>query len=1096
MRSIVIFYFLLLITITSSLAQELGKPFIKNFPPSAYNGHTQNWSLVQRDNELIYVGNNFGVLEYDGHTWRLIPVSNQSVVRSLAKSADGKIYVGAQGDFGQLVQDSIGGTAYQSFVQYVPDSLKEKFTNVWEILASSNNEIIFITNDYLFIWSGDALSTLHLSSGFHRGYTLGDRVFIMTYEKGLMEYKNGALHELPISSFFKEKRIYALMPFADHRLLAATKTGFLSFNPDVDRAASSTFQQATINPEVIYHGIQLKNKNYAFTTLGDGVYVLNSEGLTLRHVTQELGLLDDVCINLLEDRTGGLWVGTNNGISYIELSSPISYFDKQLGIPSGVNTIMRYQGILYAGTDVGMYQLENNQFIPVQEMADQQIWDFLKFPVPNSQDTILVIASENGVYCYDGKELDQISQGVSFHLLLDDHDPTKLYIAAENRLAVGYFKRKGTREASFVLDPKLRYTAKSEIRKMAQGAAGSIWLGTSFSGINQVKVDDQSAEKSSYLIATYDSFPDLANLKDLYPYRIGNALIVASTKGLYEFNAQEKAFQRSMLGHGHLGATNALSDKTDIYRIAEKSTGELWMIGVESGSSPLAVFDRDNVPIQGPYKRLPAQSYEEIYHDEANTAVTWLGGASGIYRFDMRNRVQQLAIQQDFPSYVRKVVMVEDSLIFNGTVSQKIPKINHEYNILTFHYASPSFDGDEPNQYSVQLEGYDKKWSAWTRDAKQHYTNLPERKYTFKVKTKNAYGFESAVGSYSFTVLPPFYRTKVAYFSYVFAFGGLLWASARLYARKLRKEKEHLERLVKERTLVIEEQKNDILEKNVELGQQNEEIMAQRDLLDEQNKDIQKKNFQITSSINYAKRIQQAMLPSSQKLLQLFEDHFILFMPRDVVSGDFYWATQKNNQILIAAVDCTGHGVPGAFMSMIGDALLDQIVSDKGITQPDQVLDLLNKGVGKLLNQNVSANQDGMDMALCSIDTAKQELHFAGAKNDLVYLQNGELTFVKGSRLSIGGFKMKNRPEVYDLHTIAFDQPTTCYLFTDGYIDQMGGPEGRKFMIKRLKDLLLSIHHLPMAEQQQLLQTNIKQWMQEGGEKQIDDILVIGFKIG
>ncbi|MCE9501963.1 MAG: SpoIIE family protein phosphatase, partial [Leptospira sp.] len=259
-------------------------------------------------------------------------------------------------------------------------------------------------------------------------------------------------------------------------------------------------------------------------------------------------------------------------------------------------------------------------------------------------------------------------------------------------------------------------------------------------------------------------------------------------------------------------------------------------------------------------------------------------------------------------------------------------------------------------------------------------------------------------------------------------------------------------------------------------------------------------NRDITESIRYAKTIQQSILPSKELIQWALPESFILFKPRDVVSGDFYWFLEKKIStgsseetiVVLAAADCTGHGVPGAFMSMIGNSLLNDIVNARGIIQPDEILNQLHKGVRFSLNQDMTDSRDGMDVALCTIFRDRNYLKYAGAMNSLYYIQNGELTEIKADRRSIGG-SQKEDQRIFTRHVIEIARPTTLYLTTDGYLDQFSGTDHRKFMSKRFKELLLEIHKLPMSEQKVLFDTKINNWMK--GCDQIDDILVIGVKL-
>lgn len=261
------------------------------------------------------------------------------------------------------------------------------------------------------------------------------------------------------------------------------------------------------------------------------------------------------------------------------------------------------------------------------------------------------------------------------------------------------------------------------------------------------------------------------------------------------------------------------------------------------------------------------------------------------------------------------------------------------------------------------------------------------------------------------------------------------------------------------------------------------------------NKEIEKQNKNIKSSINYAKRIQEAMLPKPDQQKNLLGDSFILFKPRDSVSGDFYWMTEIKNwynpDVVFAAADCTGHGVPGAFMSLIGINSLNGIIT-RGIAEPDLILHELDSEIRNALQQEVTGNNDGMDIALCIYRKEKNIIEYSGAKNPLVYVQNNELFQIKGDVHSIGGQKSKKEFN-YKKHTVLIDQPTTLYMFSDGYRDQFGGEQGGKFMSKKFNQLLLEIHHLPLNEQMEILNKTFEDWKGKG--PQTDDVLVMGIKL-
>ncbi len=321
-------------------------------------------------------------------------------------------------------------------------------------------------------------------------------------------------------------------------------------------------------------------------------------------------------------------------------------------------------------------------------------------------------------------------------------------------------------------------------------------------------------------------------------------------------------------------------------------------------------------------------------------------------------------------------------------------------------------------------------------------------------------------------------------------------------SKRMSRQKNQLEN----QKMRLEEHVEEINRKSDEMQEANEEIRIKNETLEVQKEEIEQKNAHITASLTYARRIQRAMLPNSKQIKQVFPDSFVLFKPRDIVSGDFYWfyhpdsehietnialQDQMQNKAIIAVVDCTGHGVPGGFMSMVGDSLLNQIIKLQRIFSPDEILSELNSGIISTLKQDENKNRDGMDLAICTLDLKEKSLEFAGAKNSLVYIQNNELKELKGDKMAIGGLRAKN--STFVKQTLKIDTPTVCYLFSDGYQDQFGGNENRKFMKKHLLQLLLKIHKEPFEIQKDILEETLEAW--KNGQRQIDDILLIGFKV-
>lgn len=273
-----------------------------------------------------------------------------------------------------------------------------------------------------------------------------------------------------------------------------------------------------------------------------------------------------------------------------------------------------------------------------------------------------------------------------------------------------------------------------------------------------------------------------------------------------------------------------------------------------------------------------------------------------------------------------------------------------------------------------------------------------------------------------------------------------------------------------------------------------EKVKERTEKVEKQKEKIEEQKKHITDSIYYARRIQNAILPSFQLIDKHLKDYFILYMPKDIVSGDFYWMHEADGLIMVAAVDCTGHGVPGAFMSIVGFNQMNHAVNVKKARKAADILDALNEGVITTLNENKSESsiKDGMDMALCIFDLKAGNVEFAGANNPLVMIRDNEIVKIRGDRFPIGAFE-GSHPQRFHNHEIQMKTGDCFYLFSDGYEDQFGGPDCKKFMARRFEDLLREISPLPVSEQKKVLIEKLSSWM--GNNEQVDDILVIGIKV-
>lgn len=1059
-------------------ANKNGVPFIKNYSPKEYNASEQNWDICQDNRGIIYVANNEdGVLEFDGKNWRKIPISNNSLIRSIEYSDEGIMYVGGVEEFGYLEPDHNGYMHYKTLTDRL-DSVD--FKDVWKIFVNGN-EVYFSTQYKIFKFKNKKL--VHVYENESRpflSFMVSDKIYWGTYDDGLNEIKEDSVTTSIGGDFYSNKDIFVVLPWDKDELLVCTMAqGIYIYNEitGLSKSLSSLgIEYAPLYEELqgsqIYSGIRLKNGDYALATLNNGCFVFKRNGELLYKIDKANGLQDNTVINLFEDRIGNLWMGLNTGISVLELSSPFTILGPEYGLSGIITSLIKYKDNFYVSTNTNLYYLKNINNTPKFERIDldADVFCMIKFIVPITKEEKLVIATHLGIHELKTPyaDPDYISKNeykadIIYQSVLN---PEYLYVGHMAGLSILQYKN-----GNWIDLGKVEGINK-EIESISEDEIGNLWLGTALNGV--IKLDGN--RKITY----YTKENGLPDEQRIRTYNIKGDIVCATRHGLYSYNQESDKFEK-YVGFGE----KYYSSNDEVRKINFNSDNEYWIVGKNNETEKeylekLSISQNRIITIDDkPFKRLVNSTFQQIYTD--NLSV-WIASAEAVYNFQ---DINQGGYSEYFQNLLRQVSIGIDSVVFGGTyysdtsdiiVSMDQPDnlkivVPYKERSFQFYYSTPYFPTDEV-KYSYKLVGYENNWSAWSSETSRGYTNLNEGKYTFLVKAKNIYGLESEIAQYQFTIKPPWYKTIFAYIIYLILAVFFIVIIVKIYTRRLEQEKIRLEQIVKERTLEVVKQK--------------EEIELQRD-------EISEKNKSITDSIAYASRIQTAVLPSTEYAKEILPEHFILFRPRDIVSGDFYWMTQKDNLLVVIAADCTGHGVPGAFMSMLGVSFLNEIVNRHNITTASGILNNLRTDIKKTLGQEGKEGEakDGMDIALCIVDLDNMKMQYAGAYNPLYMFRNNELVEVKADRMPIGIY-IKEK-DSFTNHEIELQKGDVFYIFSDGFQDQFGGKEGMKFKTKNFKQLLLTIHQKPMAEQRDILDNTIDEW--RGEWEQVDDIIILGIRV-
>jgi serine phosphatase RsbU (regulator of sigma subunit) len=904
------------------------------------------------------------------------------------------------------------------------------------------------------------------------------QIYIYTKYKGIYKLTNDKLKFIKSSSIVANSFVRAILPYNNNLIIFTWFDGAFIFDGKNFSKISTPIDNILIHNT--YRAYEIKNKFFAFMLYDGGLLITDKKFQTLQFLTSPYPLKNDKIYRVFLDNQDNLWLCSDNGLASVFLFSPFTEFSYNYGFDNESTCFdaLIYHNNLFVASASGVYfkQWNKNEnklsITPFKKIINSA--GNIKTQQLDTINNLILAASNSGLYTIKQNINEKKDTIYEAQYILGKRGIKNFTQTHENKnVIVGissviYVFKKINNKWKFFKDFQ-NYRGKYII----EDNNGYFWISDLINGIKKIKFNQNfdSIIKSDFYIAKDSSLKGLPSEKNIRIFKIDSSVIFATQNGIYRFNNNTNSFYPDTKLNKLLGKDKYL---TFFYEDSHKNywyKKETYEKNVTNWSLvELLKTDTGYTKLSKPFA--PFKNSIFSFTQIANNQYI-IGNANGFIHY---NASIKTPINKHFPAFIRSVKINNfDSIIFAGTFIGKdsnitiqqnpenIPKLKYKYNNLRFTFSGAFYKAPDKLKYSYFLQNNDSKWSDWTSENYKDYSNLKPGQYTFFVKAKNYYGIISSPAKFSFVIIPPFYMTKLAYLIYIILFGIIIWLIVLLYTRRLRKQKESLEELVKQRTKEIEKQKQE----------------------------IEKINKDITDSIEYAKRIQTAMLPLESNIAIHLKDYFILFKPRDIVSGDFYWFSHKNNKTFIAAVDCTGHGVPGAFMSMIGAEILTTIVNNQEIDDAAQILELLNKYIRTALKQDATENQDGMDMALCVIDKKNNTLEFAGAKNPLLYIHNNQIFKIKGNRQSIGGFQFGD----FKKHIIKYQSPTWFYIFSDGYADQFGGnPEKpEKFMVKRFKNLLLKIHQKPLEEQKNILDKEISNWMKN--LRQTDDILVIGFKL-
>ncbi|TAL62737.1 MAG: hypothetical protein EPN88_13035, partial [Bacteroidetes bacterium] len=899
-----------------------------------------------------------------------------------------------------------------------------------------------------------------------------------------------------VTGYLTEKTdILFSLPYNKNLVLLGMSDGKLSLFDGIKYYDYQIKDDGYLRDNILSEGIVLGDSLYAFSTLDGGALVINRTSGKIRFtINNQNDLPDDEIFALGFDRSGGLWLSHQYGLTRADLNLPVGNFSIYPGLKGNLITSLKYNDELYVATGEGVFYLTE-----VKNYSEVQV-------------TVKNVTPASDVSKKSGKTQEQ--QG------------------ARKNIFQRIFGKKISQEKSTSINSQLKPAVEQFSKKTVSKLKSINYLFKKVEGFN---------EKCRQLVSTRNGILAATN-KGLYLINNHKAFTIADNRYINFISwlpSEEKYYIAAMDGYFSVKYQNgkwqyeSLNNAfiNPVYSIIKTRNNTLWL-GVDNAALRV---DNGNMPDSVKYTSISIKNdYPQRYYLDLINDSVLLFTESGIYYFDDRSggfiqsgnkkkspvsKMKYIYPLSNLPwvklgnewIYLREVdniIKKEIALLklFNDIISinaegdklwvvdgenrlfridlSKPSKINPEIDVFiksiynengtTFSLSNIVFNrGDQIVNFDIVAPGYLKQnttqyqytisklmpdWSPWSVRTNYNLMVPVAGEYTLKIRAKDLWGNIGEPKSVKFTMKAPFTQTTLFYVLVISAVLLLLFIIVRFREGQLQKENKILEEKVKERTAEIEAQKEEI-----------------------------------TSSIEYASRIQRAMLPEEEHFEDSFAEHFIIYKPRDIVSGDFYWIGEDEKHIFFAVADCTGHGVPGAFMSSLGISTLNEIITNITDLQANTVLSLLREKIKTSLHQTgkVGEAADGMDVAFCVLHKNRKTLQYSGAYNPLFIFQGGELREYKADRMPIGiYYGEKNSFTNYEINVKKGD---TIYIFSDGLADQFGGPDGVKYKISNLKKLLSDIYYRPLLEQRTIIENEFEKW--KGSADQVDDITLIGVRI-
>lgn len=767
---------------TFSQIKSVGTPFITNYTRTEYKAGSQTWDIEQGSNGMMYFANNNGLLEYDGIYWEVYPMPNNSIVRSIKSDNDTVIYAGGFNEFGYYKIGNMGGAKYYSLTHLLPEN-KKNFGDVWNIYIHPDG-VIFQTYSELFFYKNNKVAIIQAPSSFHFSFLVKNELYVNDLSNGLMRYAMGNLHTLVGLEELKGKEIWGIQSYDNKLLIALASEGVYSYDGNtLDKWETESLQFLMENQ--IFSAEQLNRNLFAFGTIQNGLLICNSEGDQIQHINMEDGLQNNTILCIEKDELGNLWLGTDLGIDYLELNSPLSQLNYSFGLGAGYACIT-YKGNLYLGTNKGLFVTNFENFktggiasysLNLIEETRGQVWTLQII------DEKLFCGHNNGTFIIDGFEAELIT-GVSGGWFYNQVPDDPLKIIGGNYTGLALYQKLGD-QWKFVKQYD-NYNESSRIILFDKNS--SLWMAHGYKGIFKINFDKEY--DSILQVKLFNTQNSNLTSSSASAVDVDNEIIFSDLQRTYSFSSRDNDLIRNDKFNKYLEGFNIRALKQD-------PQGNLWYFTDKKSGVLRLQEDGNYSDISLPFQDINGKfvkGFEFVYSlDDENV---FFGAENGFIHY---NPSITKNYSYQFKTYLRSMrTLNEDSIykVLSGGPKQIV--LDYSTNDLEFIFSANDFENPDQTVFSTFLDGYDTDWTKWQSRSSRDFTNLNEGNYIFKIKAKNIYGTISEVVEIDFKVLPPFQRSAVAYFLYGLLFLILLifiaWILKKRFERlKKRNEKEQLD---------------------------------------------------------------------------------------------------------------------------------------------------------------------------------------------------------------------------------------------------------------------------------------------------------------